>query len=67
MKRGAFSNRLLQKLRQFRALNPPPPADAKIPQREIHNAHAAKINDAVNADPKLSAFVRELKKREFEQ
>ena len=27
----------------------------------------AKINDAVNADPKLSAFVRELKKREFEQ
>jgi len=27
----------------------------------------AKINEAVNADPKLSAFVRELKKREFEQ
>jgi predicted ATP-grasp superfamily ATP-dependent carboligase len=27
----------------------------------------AKINDAVNGDPKLSAFVRELKKREFEQ
>ena len=27
----------------------------------------AKINDAVNADPKLAAFVRELKKREFEQ
>jgi predicted ATP-grasp superfamily ATP-dependent carboligase len=27
----------------------------------------AKINDAVSADPKLSAFVRELKKREFEQ
>lgn len=27
----------------------------------------AKINDAVNADPKLSAFVRDLKKREFEQ
>jgi len=27
----------------------------------------AKINDAVNADPKLSAYVRELKKREFEQ
>jgi len=27
----------------------------------------AQINDAVNADPKLSAFVRELKKREFEQ
>lgn len=27
----------------------------------------AKINDAVTADPKLSAFVRELKKREFEQ
>jgi len=27
----------------------------------------AKINDAVNSDPKLSAFVRELKKREFEQ
>ena len=27
----------------------------------------AKINDAVNADPNLSAFVRELKKREFEQ
>lgn len=26
-----------------------------------------KINDAVNADPKLAAFVRELKKREFEQ
>jgi predicted ATP-grasp superfamily ATP-dependent carboligase len=27
----------------------------------------AKINEAVNADPKLSAYVRELKKREFEQ
>jgi len=27
----------------------------------------AKINDAVNSDPKLSAFIRELKKREFEQ
>ncbi|HEU4343248.1 MAG TPA: PAC2 family protein [Candidatus Binatia bacterium] len=27
----------------------------------------AKINEAVNSDPKLSAFVRELKKREFEQ
>jgi predicted ATP-grasp superfamily ATP-dependent carboligase len=27
----------------------------------------AKINEAVSADPKLSAFVRELKKREFEQ
>jgi len=27
----------------------------------------AKINEAVNADPKLAAFVRELKKREFEQ
>jgi len=27
----------------------------------------AQINDAVNADPKLTAFVRELKKREFEQ
>jgi proteasome assembly chaperone (PAC2) family protein len=27
----------------------------------------AKINEAVNADPKLSAFIRELKKREFEQ
>lgn len=27
----------------------------------------AKINEAVNGDPKLSAFVRELKKREFEQ
>lgn len=27
----------------------------------------AKINEAVNADPKLTAFVRELKKREFEQ
>jgi len=27
----------------------------------------AKVNEAVNADPKLSAFVRELKKREFEQ
>ncbi|MBM4261487.1 MAG: PAC2 family protein [Deltaproteobacteria bacterium] len=27
----------------------------------------AKINDAVNADPKISAFVRDLKKREFEQ
>jgi proteasome assembly chaperone (PAC2) family protein len=27
----------------------------------------AQINDAVNSDPKLSAFVRELKKREFEQ
>jgi predicted ATP-grasp superfamily ATP-dependent carboligase len=27
----------------------------------------AKINDAVSADPKLSAFIRELKKREFEQ
>ena len=26
-----------------------------------------KINEAVNADPKLSAFIRELKKREFEQ
>jgi predicted ATP-grasp superfamily ATP-dependent carboligase len=36
----------------------------------LENAAAdfqAKINDAVNADPKLSAFVRELKKREFEQ
>ena len=30
-------------------------------------AFQAKINDAVTADPKLSAFVRELKKREFEQ
>ena len=27
----------------------------------------AKINEAVSADPKLSAYVRELKKREFEQ
>jgi predicted ATP-grasp superfamily ATP-dependent carboligase len=27
----------------------------------------AKINEAVNADAKLSAYVRELKKREFEQ
>lgn len=27
----------------------------------------AKINEAVNADPKLTAYVRELKKREFEQ
>jgi predicted ATP-grasp superfamily ATP-dependent carboligase len=27
----------------------------------------AKVNEAVNSDPKLSAFVRELKKREFEQ
>jgi proteasome assembly chaperone (PAC2) family protein len=27
----------------------------------------AKLNEAVNADPKLSAYVRELKKREFEQ
>lgn len=27
----------------------------------------AKINEAVTADPQLSAFVRELKKREFEQ
>ncbi len=27
----------------------------------------SKINEAVNADPKLSAYVRELKKREFEQ
>jgi predicted ATP-grasp superfamily ATP-dependent carboligase len=27
----------------------------------------AKINEAVTADPRLSAFVRELKKREFEQ
>ena len=27
----------------------------------------ATINEAVNSDPKLSAFVRELKKREFEQ
>jgi predicted ATP-grasp superfamily ATP-dependent carboligase len=27
----------------------------------------AKINEAVNADPKISAYVRELKKREFEQ
>ena len=27
----------------------------------------AKINEAVNTDPKLAAFVRELKKREFEQ
>jgi predicted ATP-grasp superfamily ATP-dependent carboligase len=36
----------------------------------LENAAAdfqAKINEAVNADPKLSAFVRELKKREFEQ
>jgi len=27
----------------------------------------AKINEAVNSDAKLSAYVRELKKREFEQ
>jgi proteasome assembly chaperone (PAC2) family protein len=27
----------------------------------------AKLNEAVNADPKLSAYIRELKKREFEQ
>jgi predicted ATP-grasp superfamily ATP-dependent carboligase len=27
----------------------------------------AKVNDAVNSDPNLSAFIRELKKREFEQ
>ncbi|HXG52121.1 MAG TPA: PAC2 family protein [candidate division Zixibacteria bacterium] len=36
----------------------------------LENAAAefqAKINEAVNADPKLSAFVRELKRREFEQ
>ena len=27
----------------------------------------SKVNDAVNSDPNLSAFIRELKKREFEQ
>jgi hypothetical protein len=27
----------------------------------------AKLNEAVSADPKLSAYIRELKKREFEQ
>ena len=42
----------------------------RVDTSPLENAAAefqAKINEAVNADPKLSAYVRELKKREFEQ
>ena len=42
----------------------------RVDTSPLENAAAefqAKINEAVNGDPKLSAYVRELKKREFEQ
>lgn len=38
-----------------------------VPLEQAAADFQAKINDAVNADPKLSAFVLELKKREFKQ
>jgi hypothetical protein len=43
-----------------------PPVDTNPLERAAADFQA-KINEAVNADPKLSAFIRELKKREFEQ